>query len=188
MVIRVGDSGLDQIIVRFDADQASEVLLAASRLWEELVPDRPFEFYFVDEAFRADFTRDASMGDLLSLLAGFCTIIAAMGLFGLTGIVVAHRRRELAVRKSLGADPAGICRMLSQDILKLVTTAVAISVPVVLLFTSYWLSAYSYRVSVSPTEFLVVGFYGALIALGTISWHVFRAATEPPVSALRDQI
>ena len=127
------------------------------------------------------------MGALLELLGWLCTIIACMGLFGLTGIVVAHRRRELAVRKSLGADAFSIYSMLSQETLKLVGLAVAVAVPFVVLFTSNWLSTYAHRIPIAPTEFFVVGAYGAAIALATISWHVFRAATELPARALRGQ-
>jgi hypothetical protein len=116
--------------------------------------------------------------------AFFQTFIAALGLFALATPTVTRRRKEIGVRKVLGAGTAGIVALLSVDFLKLVGAAFVIAAPVGYFLVSRWLESFAYRIEPGVSVFAAAGVLAVLVAFMAVGYHAFRAATADPVQAL----
>jgi putative ABC transport system permease protein len=108
-----------------------------------------------------------------------------MGLFGMTVFMTAQRRKEIGVRKVIGASVSGLMVLLTKDFLKLILIALLIASPVAWWTMNSWLDGYAYRIKISSWIFPVTGILVTVIALFTMSTYAFKAAVANPVKALR---
>jgi putative ABC transport system permease protein len=124
------------------------------------------------------------LSDSFSFLAIF---ISCLGLLGLTMFTVEQRKKEIGVRKIIGASEMDIVAMLSKDIVKLVILSAVIATPIAWLAMNNWLQNFAYRISLNGWIFLVAGLIAILIALATISFQAIKAAFANPVKSLRTE-
>jgi putative ABC transport system permease protein len=173
--------------IRVAAAELPVTIAAIEAAYLGMFPGNVFRYSFADEAFGTAYREDQRFATLFSLFAGLAIAIACLGLFGLAAFTAQQRRREIGVRKVLGASVAGLVALLSRDFLKLVVVAVVIGSPVVYLLMSRWLEGFAYRVEIGPGVFLLVGLLTVLIALLTVSYQSIRAAMADPVKAIRSE-
>ena len=114
-------------------------------------------------------------------------LISCLGLFGLAAFSAEQRKKEIGVRKVLGASVSGVVGLLSKDFLKLVGIAILIATPVAWWAMSKWLQAFVYRVDISWWMFVLAGCIAILIALITVSFQAIKAAVANPVKSLRTE-
>ena len=114
-------------------------------------------------------------------------IIACLGLFGLVTFATAQRRKEIGIRKVLGASVASVTMMLSKDFGKLVAIATIIAVPIAWFAMDKWLQDFAYRIDIQWWMFLLSGFVAILVALLTVSSQAIKAALTDPVKNLRTE-
>jgi putative ABC transport system permease protein len=153
--------------------------------WKQFIPEAPFEYQFMDQAFDNLYKDDLKISRLVLLFSLISVTISAMGLFGLATFVAEQRTKEIGIRKVLGATVGQIATMLSKDFLMLVTIAVVIGSPIAYWAMDSWLQNFVYRIDLSWWIFLIAGTLALLIALATISGQAIRAATANPVKSLR---
>jgi putative ABC transport system permease protein len=110
-----------------------------------------------------------------------------MGLFGLAAFTSVQRRKEIGVRKVLGASVSEIVALLSKDFLKLVILSLVLASPIAWYFMSNWLNDFAYRINLSVWIFLLAGSMALLIAFITISFQAIKAAVANPVTSLRSE-
>jgi len=125
-----------------------------------------------------------------SLLTGFVGIsilVAALGLFGLSAFTSEQRKKEIGVRKVLGASVTGIVALLSKDFLKLVGISILIASPIAWWAMNKWLQDFAYRINISWWFFAAAGLIVLLIALFTISFQAIKAAVANPIKSLRTE-
>ncbi len=156
-----------------------------SASWTEVFPGNPFHFFFLDDYFNKQYETDQKFGQLFSIFAGLAIFIASLGLFGLSAFTTRQRTKEIGVRKVLGARISTIILLLSKDVFKLVVIANLIAWPLMYYIMNRWLEDYAYRVDINWTLFLIAGAAVLLMALATISYETFRAATRNPVDSLK---
>jgi putative ABC transport system permease protein len=125
--------------------------------------------------------------NLFNLFAGIAIFISCLGLLGLATFTAQRRRKEIGIRKVLGAGVGNIIRLISMDFLKLVFVAIVIGTPIAWLVMNKWLQNFAYRTNISWWIFVVVGLVATLIALITVSWQAVRAAIANPVKSLRTE-
>ena len=113
--------------------------------------------------------------------------ISSIGLFGLSVLSAEKRKKEIGIRKVLGASVSGVVTTLSKDFLKLVTIAMLVAMPVAWYFANQWLQNYAYRITLHWPMFAVAGVLVIFIALATVSFQAFKAAMSNPVKALRSE-
>jgi putative ABC transport system permease protein len=150
-------------------------------------PAYPFEYKFVDEAFNNLFASEKLMGVLSRLFAGLAILISCLGLFGLSAYTAERRKKEIGIRKVLGASVSGITRLLSREFLILVGISALIAFPVAGMAMSRWLEQYHYRISIQWWVFAAAGVAAIGIALITISFQSIKAALMNPVRSLRSE-
>lgn len=164
-----------------------ETLQFLEAKWDALMPDRPFEYYFLDEGIDEHYQVDIQLSQVFSSFSLLAIFIACLGLFGLTAFTTQQRTKEIGVRKILGASVSHIIYLLSRDIIKLVLIAVLIACPMGYYAMNEWLQDFTYRISLSSWMFIISGLLALLIALATVSYQAFKSATSNPVDALRNE-
>jgi len=155
--------------------------------WKKINPDIPFEYSFLDENIAALYHQDRQLTWLIDAAMLLTIAIACMGLIGLIAFVVEKRRREIAVRKVLGADVLNIVGLLNGEIIVLVTIALLIASPLAWYGMNRWLQDFAYRIPMPWWIFALAGLSAIGIACGTISIQVLRAALANPVKSLRSE-
>jgi len=156
-------------------------------VFKKFNPDQSFEYYFVDDDYANKFSNEQRVGKLASFFAMLAIVISCMGLFGLTSFVAEQRRKEIGVRKVLGASVLNVWNLLSKDFIMLVIISFIIAVPLSYYFMHNWLQNYSYRTQLSWWIFAAAGFGALLIALLTVSFQAIKAALANPVKSLRTE-
>ena len=174
-----------KLLVKINGRNLPQTISFLESKWKELVPQRPFEYQFMDENYNKLYSAEIRLGKVMSLFASIAIVLACLGLFGLSSYTVQQRVKEIAVRKILGAPVASITAMLSKGFLKLVLISMVIAIPVSWWAVNSWLDNFAYRTSISCWVFVVCGFASLLIALITVSFQAIRAAIARPVKSLR---
>jgi len=178
---------LNRISLRIKADHVNQTLVDLRKIWNEVAPQRPFLYHFLDESFSKQYDADQHFGNLFRLFAGLAILIACLGLFGLSTFTTEQRTKEIGIRKVLGSSVQGIVVLISKDFVKLILISIVIAIPICWYGMSQWLNNFPYRIDISPLVFLQSGVIAILIAIITISWQSIAAAIANPVDSLRDE-
>jgi putative ABC transport system permease protein len=188
MLIQGLQSGYPVIHYRLNPGiSITEALAKAEKVFRQYNPQYPFEYNFVDENYNLKFRDEQREGTLGTLFAGLAIFISCLGLFGLATYMAEQRRKEIGIRKVLGASVAGIAALISADFLKLVLIAVVIATPIAWYAMNVWLQGFNYRIAITGWIFLAAGLLAVLIALLTVGYQAIRAAIANPVKALRSE-
>ena len=153
--------------------------------WDRFSPSQPIRYTFLDENFAtmyADLDRFRQILGIASLLA---VLVACMGLFGLSVFIAEQRRKEIGIRKVLGASQATLVRMLTFEFSKLVLIAMILAIPVAWYLLRNWLADFTYSIDLTADVFILAGMLTLLIAILTMSFQAVRAASANPVESLR---
>ncbi|HET8866212.1 MAG TPA: FtsX-like permease family protein, partial [Gracilimonas sp.] len=159
-------------------------------IWKELNPIDPFEYRFLDERLDEIYEAEQTMSSLATAFSILCIIIACLGLLGLASYSAQLKKKEIGIRKSLGASAGNILSLLSKEFLLLVALANLIAWPITYYAASRWLESFPYRVDLAAN--ISVVFIGTaaiviIIALATISYHSVKASMINPVEAIRNE-
>lgn len=150
-------------------------------------PDAPFEYSFVDQIHANKFTNQQRTSKLMGIFTGLAIIISCLGLFGLAAYIAEQRRKEISVRKVLGASVPGLVRLISSEFTKLVLIAVLLGIPVAWYFMDSWLQSFAYRTSIDWKIFLWTSVMALLIAFLTVSSQAIKTALINPAKILKDE-
>jgi putative ABC transport system permease protein len=150
-------------------------------------PSYPYDYHFADEAFNATLKVEVLVGTLASIFAGLAVFISCLGLFGLAAYIAEQRKKEIGIRKVLGASVSRLWFMLSGDFIWLVVISCVIASPVAFYFLQEWLQKYDYRITIGPRAFLVAATATIVITLFTISYQAIRSALANPVKSLKSE-
>jgi putative ABC transport system permease protein len=179
------DWGYDEMSVKIEAGKSEEGVALVKKLWDEHVPDYPFDYTFLDEHFATLYRSDQQMSSVVSIMAGLSILISCLGLFGLVAISVKKKTKEIGIRKVLGASETQITALLSRNFAVLILISFVLASPLTYYLLSNWLEGFAYRIGINPLLFFVGGFIAMAIALITISYHTVRSARANPVDSLR---
>ena len=153
--------------------------------WNEIYPNHPFDYFFLDESFDEQFREIERMRKLISYFAGLAIFIACLGLYGLTSFVTEQRTKEIGIRKVLGATTSGIVYMISRELTKMVILANAIAWPIAYFVMRSWLSAFPYRENMTVLTFVFSGLIVLSIGLATVSYQAIKAGLTNPADSLK---
>lgn len=187
MTMRVAPVDFRFLTLHLQTAELPRTLASLEEQWRRLVPHLPFDYTFLDERFAAQYRAEERFGRLFSVFAALAFGIACLGLFGLASLATIQRRKEIGIRKVLGAGAPGLVALLSQDAIRLVALAFVLAVPVAFLAMNRWLAGFAYRIDLSPAIFLLAGLAALLAALAAVGYQSIRAATANPVDALRSE-
>lgn len=166
---------------------ARKAVASIENIYKKYSPAYPFEFRFVDDAFNEKFNTEQLISRLSVIFAGLGIFICCLGLFGLVSSSIERRKKEIGIRKVLGANLQQLLLLLSKEFLYLVAIAFLIAIPAAWWTMHRWLENFSYRTSISLLVFILVGVGMLLIALATVSMNATKAALTNPVKTLRSE-
>lgn len=169
------------------SEHMQQTIAAVEKQWKKLAPGLPLIYFFEDEAYNKQFVAQQRFGNLFVCFSALAILISCLGLLGLSAFSMAQRRKEIGVRKVLGASTAGIAAMLSKDFVKLVFIALLIASPIAWIAMQTWLQGFAYRIQISWWVFVVSGASALFIALTTVSFQSVKAALVNPVKSLRSE-
>jgi putative ABC transport system permease protein len=176
-----------QVTVKLAGTDLPEALAFLETQWAPYLADHPFEAEFVDEGFGALYEAEQRLGQVFAAFAGLAILIACLGLFGLASFVAEQRRKEIGVRKVLGASVASVMVLLSKDFARLVLVAFAVAAPLAAFGLHRWLDGFAYHGDLSVGLFLGAGGVTLAVALLAVSYQALHAATIDPVKALHHE-
>ena len=153
--------------------------------WDEIVPDVPCDYNFLDEEIDRQYREERRWFRIAGYATLFAVFIACLGAFGLTSLTVARRTKEIGIRKTLGAPTSRIVSLLTGEYVVLVGIAALIAWPATYVAAERWLRDFAYRVDPGLGTFLLGGVLMLLMVLLAVSIQVTRAARANPVDALR---
>ena len=165
----------------------NEALTVIEDILKKYNPAFPFEYRFENDLFNSRFRNEELIGELSKIFSLLAIIISCLGLLGLAAYTAEQRRKEIGVRKVLGASISGIVNLLSKDFLKLVFISIFIAVPFAWYAMQNWLENFAYRIEINWLVFVIAGIVASTIALLTVSYQAFKAAMANPVKSLRTE-
>ena len=161
------------------------LMKTVEQVWAKHYPGAQADFFFLDVFFNQQYVSYEQLGKLTGLSSVLAIIIACLGLFALVSHMVNKKVKEVGIRKVNGAKVLDILLMLNRDFIKWVIIAFVIATPVAYYAMNKWLESFAYKTNLSWWIFALAGVMALGIALLTVSWQSWRAATRNPVEALR---
>lgn len=177
----------NNLMLKLKGGNIPETINYLESKWKTLIPDRPFEYHFLDDDFNSLYQSELRLGKVLDLFAGMAIALACLGLIGLSSYSAKQRQKEIGIRKVLGAGIRQMMALLSVEYVKLVFIAILLASPIAWIFMNEWLQDFAYHISIHWWLFGMAGSAVILIALLTVSLQVFKAAIANPVNSLRSE-
>jgi putative ABC transport system permease protein len=150
-------------------------------------PSAPFDYTFNDEDYAKKFSDEQRIGDLATFFTILAVFISCLGLFGLASFVAEQRKKEIGVRKVLGASVFNLWKMLSREFALLVIISCFIAIPLAWYYLHQWIIQYDYRTDISWWVFVISGAGAFVVTILTVSFQAIRAAVANPVKSLRTE-
>ncbi|KAA9354724.1 ABC transporter permease [Larkinella humicola] len=173
--------------IKMASSQLNTTIATVRSEWNRFFPGNPFEYFFLDEHFNAQYQADQRFGQVFGLFTGLAILVACLGLFGLASFTTAQRTKEIGIRKVLGATVPEIVRMLYKEFAILILIACVVATPLAWLAVSQWLNTYAFRADINWWLFALPFVLVLAIALLTVSFQSVKAALMNPVTSLRSE-
>jgi len=186
-VIILIDEGGQQVSVKIAGAKIQSTLDFLKTKWAEYRPEYPFTYSFLDQEYEALYRSEQQLGKIFGVFSILAVIIACLGLFGLASFAVEQRTKEIGVRKVMGASANGIIFLFSKEFLKLILISILISFPAAYYIMNNWLNEFAYRTTLNPGTFIFAGTLAIVIALTTVIFQAFKAASANPIDSLRTE-
>ena len=176
---------LNTISIKINAGNLQDGIQHIEKVWKEFLPNRPFEYNFLDERYRQLYDAEQRQSQLFTIFSGLAIFIACLGLFGLATFNTLQRVKEIGIRKVLGASMPTILTLLSKEIVALIIVANLIAWPVAWYLMNLWLDSFAYHIEMNLLIYIVSGIVAVIIALLTVSSQTIKAALTNPSQTLR---
>lgn len=176
-----------KVAVKMKPDNISQSVGHVKEVWGKFSPDYPIEYKFMDENFDQMYKAEDKLKSLLWIFTGIAIFVGCLGLFGLATYAAERRKKEIGIRKVLGANVSTIVGLLSKEFIRLVVVAAVIAFPVAWLVMRTWLEDFAYRIDIPLWVFVAAGVAAATVAFLTISYQAIKAATTNPIKNLRTE-
>lgn len=177
--------GMDYFSIKIRPDNIPGTLDVIEEQWKKFSPEFPFQFTFLDERIDRIYRAEERLGTSFNIFSFLTLAVACMGLFGLTSFLLEQKRKEISIRKILGADSKRIIFLLSKEYMKCLIIAVVVAWPIGYLVMNKWLQNFVYRTSIGIENFVLSGLLAFIFAFLTVSYHSMKAVANDPVDSLR---
>ncbi|HVX52396.1 MAG TPA: ABC transporter permease [Chitinophagaceae bacterium] len=175
------------VFVKLKEGNKAAALNYIEATYKKLFPFKPYQYAFKDADNADQYNKEAKWKQIVTFGAILTIFISCIGLFGLSTLSAERRKKEIGIRKVLGASVQGIVVKLSNDFLKLVIISALIASPAAWWAMHKWLENYPYRIAINVWIFLFAATMVLLIALLTVAYQSIKAAVNNPVTALRSE-
>jgi len=179
------DPQINTVLVKLQPNAEQATIARLQQLYAAYNPGFTLDYTFLDADYQAQYVAERRVAVLARYFAGLAILISALGLLGLSAFTAERRRKEIGIRKALGASELGIIWLLASSLTWLVVVAIILALPLSYLLMQRWLEGFAYRVAWQWWYFAAAGMGALLIAWLTVSVQAWRAARRNPVLSLR---
>ncbi|TSJ44130.1 FtsX-like permease family protein [Mucilaginibacter corticis] len=173
--------------LQIDLRQSKSVVEAMDRLWGKTFPEYSFEYHFMDQAVENYYKQENQLSKLYTIFSGIAIFISCLGLYGLISFMAVQRKKEIGIRKVLGAPVKNIVMLLSKEFTVLVIIAFFIAAPLAWYFMHQWLQNYTFHINLGIWFFAATILSSISIAWLTVGYTAIKAALANPVKSLRTE-
>lgn len=175
----------ENILLRLKGDRIVTTMKYLETEWHKIIPSQPFIYSFLDQSYDNLYKSEKQTGTVILIFCIFGVVISCIGLFGLVSLFSQTRRKEIGIRKVLGATVANAMLLMTREYLIIILAANIIAIPITYYLMNNWLRNFAYRIRINVYVFILSGVLALIIALLTLSLQVIRSATANPVDSLR---
>lgn len=175
------------VALKITGEGVSRLIAELQDTWNELIHDAPFEYSFLREEWARKYQQDEKLGGMFTLFTGLSLLIAMIGMVGLVTYSAEQRRKEIGIRKSLGATATQMVLLLNGNFTKLILISFAIAVPLSWYAMHRWLQQFTYKVDISVWVYGIAGIAIILLTWITVSYQSIRAALTNPAEVLKEE-
>lgn len=172
-------------VLKIGKDNLNKTIETIENKWQQYFPGNPFDYFFLDEFFNKQYKHDQELRNVLVLFSILAIFIASLGLFALASFSIIHRRKEIVIRKILGASIFNITKLFYKEFTKLVIIANIIAWPLIYFVMNKWLQNFAYQINIGFLTLLLAGSLALIIAFFTISYQAIRATMTNPIDVLK---
>lgn len=178
---------VDRIFLKTTPGDLQPILASLNEEWKTLFPELPFDYTLLDDHINKMYAADKSFSNLVYTFSGLAILLACMGLYGIIAYNIDARRKEIGIRKVLGANVASVVAILSKQFVLLIIISALFAMPIAWYFLAEWLNSFAYKISLTPLHFAGALLLTLLIALLTLSFRTISAASDNPVDSLKEE-
>ena len=171
--------------IKINTSDIKSTIEKLESVYKSTFPENVFEYEFLDETIASFYREEEKLSHIFTVFSGIAILIGCLGLFGLISFIAMQRTKEIGIRKVNGAMLSEVLTLLNRDFALWIFIAFVIACPVAWYIMHTWLQKFAYRTDLSWWIFALAGILALGIALLTVSWQSWKAATRNPVEALR---
>ncbi|WP_422361264.1 ABC transporter permease [Reichenbachiella sp.] len=186
LVIFSGMRRANRLVFKVKESATQDAIQEMLTQWTEFSPGKPIEYSFLDDRLEELYVNEAHTQELFSIFTLLAIFLAGFGMYGLSAYLTGLKRKEVAIRKTLGASELWILKYFTFKQLSVIGLAIFIGLPIAYYLGNQWLDNFAYRIEISFS--LLLFSVGSIILVGLLSigWYSVRAALENPVNMLRE--
>jgi putative ABC transport system permease protein len=182
---KLHENNYNYILVKLDTRNIRESIASVESKYKDVFPNNPCDYFFLDSFYDKQYRKDIIFQKLFSLFSVIAFIIGFVGLYGVTVFRILKRTKEIGIRKVNGAKIMEVLVLLNSDFVRWILVAFIIACPIAWFAMRQWLQNFAYKTELSWWVFALAGVVAVAVAVLTVSWQSWRAATRNPVESLR---
>jgi putative ABC transport system permease protein len=181
----VGNSSDNYLVIKVNSGNIVNTISYITKSCQTIEPAYPVEYAFLNDKYNQLLASEINLKKLVSIFSAFAIVVLCLGLLGMVMFLIEQKTKEIGVRKCLGENVLSITGQLIRPFLVSGTIAGVIAIPVTWYLMKHWLQNYAYHINLDLWIFILSGIITIGMALFTVLWQSWRAATRNPVEALR---
>jgi putative ABC transport system permease protein len=174
-------------MIKLGKDDLPGTVAEIENAWEEIYPNKPFEYSFLDEDVNLQYSKYQRWMKIMAASTVTAIFIACLGLFGLSSINAANRLKEISIRKVLGASVDHLFMLMNREVVLLAFISFLLAIPVSYYIMRQWLDSFQYKIEITWVVFLAASLIGIIVALLTVSYHTLKVSYVNPAEILKDE-
>jgi putative ABC transport system permease protein len=186
MILTRGEN-YNYLNIKLEKGNITETINRLGAEWAEIDPERPFDYFFLDDTFNNLYEEDQRLGKIYLYFTILAIFIALLGLYGLSSFITEQKTKEISIRKVMGASSRNIVFKLSTNFMALVLIANLLAWPVGWYLMKNWMENFAYKAGINPLVFATATAASLLISFLTVSIQSYRASIANPADNLRTE-
>ena len=176
---------LKYLAIKIDKNKVEEATATLKKVWKKLNPYHNLDYFFLGDKLDNLYIKEEKWSEISLQFSLIAMTIACMGLFGLASFIVEKQRKDVGIRRAIGATTLEIVVFLSNKIMKLVVVSILVAAPVAWILMQIWLSSFPYHIPMTPDIYIYASLIILIITFVTVSYHTLRTALQTPVEAIK---
>ncbi|MEJ1238337.1 FtsX-like permease family protein [Chryseolinea sp. T2] len=177
----------NHLLIKTNSNDLQNAISHVESTVKQIAPSNLFSYTFVEDHWNEQYKEENKMNVLFNTFSAFMIVISCVGLFGLSAITMQTRRKEIGIRKIVGATVPSIVNIVSKEFVILVVAGSLIGLPLSWYAMNAWLSKFVYKIDVTADVFVISAMACVVIAVGSVIFNALHAALRNPIESLRSE-